>query len=64
MYRLYDRVLDTVTGKPCFIIDVDDHGEKGVIYGLEVEDQDDPDWFRWAKDPELVKLPEHRPDEV
>lgn len=59
MFRLYDRVLDKVTGKPCFVIDVDDHGAEGVVYGLEVEDQDDPDWFRWAEDDELEKLPEH-----
>lgn len=60
MFHLYDRVLDRVTGKPCFIIDVDDsHPESGVIYGLEVEDQYDDDWFRWAYDHELEKLPEH-----
>lgn len=38
MLRLYDRVLDRVTGKPCFVIGIDDHGDEGVVYGLEVED--------------------------
>ncbi|GEM_PF-4472585 len=59
MYALYDRVLDKVTGKPCFITDVDDHGDDGVVYALEVEDQSDDDWFRWAEEDELEKLPEH-----
>ena len=58
MYSLYDRVLDNKTGKPCFIIDVDD-GPDGTIYGLEAEDQDDDDWFRWAREYELSKLKEH-----
>ena len=62
MFKLFDRVLDKVTGKPCFITDVDDHGAEGVAYALEVEDQEDPDWFRWAEEDELEKLPEH--DEV
>ena len=59
MYALYARVLDKVTGKPCFITDVDDHGDDGVVYALEVEDQSDDDWFRWAEEDELEKLPEH-----
>jgi len=59
MYRLFDRVLDLKSGKPCFIIDVDDHGDEGVVYGIEAEDQGDPDWFRWAIDSDLRKLPEH-----
>lgn len=63
MYELYDRVFDTVTGKPSFVIDVDDHGEDGVVYGVEVENQDDADWFRWAEESELKKLPEHQPEE-
>ncbi len=63
MYELFDRVLDKVTGKPCFVIDVDDHGVDGVVYGLEAEDQEDPDWFRWAEECELEKLPEHQLDE-
>lgn len=58
MYKLYDRVIDVVTGKPCFVIDVDDHGAAGVVYGLESEDQEDEDWFRWASEDELRKLPE------
>ena len=58
MYSLYDRVLDKTTRKPCFVIDVDD-GPDGTIYGLEAEDQDDDDWFRWAGENELVKLGEH-----
>ena len=61
MYQLYDRVFDMVAGKPCFIIDVDDHGPDGVIYGVEAEDQDDDDWFRWAEELELKKIPEHHP---
>lgn len=60
MFKLYDRVLDKVTGKPCFITDVDDHGIDGVAYALEVEDQSDSDWFRWANEDELEKLPEHQ----
>lgn len=60
MFKLYDRVLDKVTGKPCFITDVDDHGKEGVSYALEVEDQSDSDWFRWADEDELEKLPEHQ----
>lgn len=59
MYKLHDRVLDTKSGKECFIIVVD--GEDGdFVYGVESEDQDDPDWFRWAEEDELRKLPEHR----
>lgn len=60
MFGLYDRVLDKATGKACFITDVDDHGEEGVAYALEVEDQSDDDWFRWAEEDELEKLPEHQ----
>jgi hypothetical protein len=41
MFSLYDRVFDTVTAKPCFIVDIDDHGEKGVVYSVEAEDQTD-----------------------
>ena len=63
MFELYDRVFDIVTGKPSFVIDVDDHGEEGVVYGLEVEDQNDPNWFRWAEEAELKKLPEHQSGE-
>lgn len=63
MFKLFDRVFDTVSGKPCFIIDVDDHGPEGVVYGLEVEDQNDQDWFRWAEEFEIKKLPEHHTDE-
>lgn len=63
MYELYDRVLDTVTGKPCFVIDVDDHGMEGVVYGLEAEDQEDPNRFRWAEEEELKKLPGHQAGE-
>lgn len=63
MFDLFDRVLDTVTGKPCFITDVDDHGTEGVVYGLEAEDQGDQDWFRWADERELEKLPEDESDD-
>lgn len=64
MYELYDRVRHIPTGKPCFVIDVDEGvdeatGVPGVLYGLEAEDQDDPDWFYWAEDRELEKLTEH-----
>ncbi len=59
MFELYDRVLDTVTSKPCFVVDVDDHGIEGIVYGVESEDQEDSHWFRWAEEDELVKLPEH-----
>lgn len=61
MYKLFDRVLDRVTGKPCFIIDIDD-GPQGAVFALEAEDQADADWFRLAEEDELEKLPEH--DEV
>ncbi len=60
MFRLYDRVLDRVTGKPCFVIVVDEGDDSDVAYGLEAEDQADPDWFRWAEEGELEKLPEHK----
>lgn len=59
MFELYDRVLDKVTGKSCFVIDIDDHGPEGIVYGLEAEDQSDFDWFRWAEESDLKKLPEH-----
>lgn len=59
MFRLYDRVLDTVTGKPCFVVDIDDHGVTGTVYGVESEDKADDDWFRWAEESELKKIPEH-----
>ena len=64
MFNLYDRVLHKPTGKPCFIIDISegtspDTGLPGVIYGLEAEDQYDEDWFYWAEEDELSKLPEH-----
>lgn len=59
MIDLYDRVLDKVTGKSCFVIDVDDRGPAGVVYGLEAEDQGDSDWFRFAEEDEIEKLPEH-----
>lgn len=58
MLSLFDKVMDKTTGKTCFVIDVDDHGDEGVVYGIESEDQDDSDWFRWAEESELVKLPE------
>ncbi len=61
MFSIFDRVLDKVTGKPCFITDVDDHGAEGIVYGLEAEDQEDTDWFRWAEEGDLEKLPEHEP---
>ena len=60
MFSLYDRVLDKKTRKPCFVIDIDDsHLEEGALYGLEAEDQLDHDWFRWADEGDLEKLPEH-----
>ena len=59
MFKLYDRVLDKVTGKPCFIIDLDDHRGEGVVYAVEVEDQGDQDWFRLAEKDELEKISEH-----
>ncbi len=64
MFNLYDRVLHKPSGKPCFVIDIDDGsdagmGQCGVIYGVEAEDQNDADWFYWAEEYELVKLPEH-----
>lgn len=63
MFELFDYVFDTVSGKPCFVIDIDDHGSEGVVYGLEAEDQNDQDWFRWAEDHEIKKLPERHDDE-
>lgn len=57
MFNLYDGVLGTVTGKDCFIVDIDDRGEEGLLYGLKAECQSDQDWFRWAKETELKKLP-------
>lgn len=64
MFGLHDRVRHKPTGKDCFIIDIDEGvdettGVPGVIYGLESEDQSDSDWFRWAEEGELEKLPEH-----
>lgn len=65
MFDLYDRVLHKPSGKPCFIIDIDegidpDTGLQGSIYGIEAENQDDNDWFYWAEENELIKIPEHR----
>lgn len=57
MLELFNKVRDVKTGKVCFVIDVDDHGADGVVYGIESEDQDDADWFRWAEESELVKIP-------
>ena len=57
MLELFDKARDVKTGKTCFVIDVDDHGADGVVYGIESEDQDDADWFRWAEESELVKIP-------
>lgn len=63
MFKLYDRVFDITTKKACFIIDIDDNDgqalESEIIYGLESEDQDDTNWFRWAESSEIKKLPEH-----
>lgn len=59
MFKLCDRVLDKVTGKTRFIIDVDDHGGERVVYVVEVEDQGDQDWFRLVEEDELKKIPEH-----
>lgn len=65
MFAMYDRVLDKKTGKPCFVIDIDDNSGEALpgeeVYGLEAEDQTDPDWFRWADFHDLEKLPEHDP---
>lgn len=55
MLKEYDRVLDKVTGKTCFVIIVD--GDEGdVVYGVESEDQGDDDWFRWAEACDLEYL--------
>ena len=57
---MFDRVLHIPTGKPCFIIEILDEGTTSESIGLEVEDQDDEDWFYWAKEQDLEKLPEHK----
>lgn len=57
MLALYDKVLHIPSGKPCFITYIDE-GDKGAIYGLEAEDLEDPDWFYWADEDEVEKLPE------
>lgn len=64
MYELFDRVLHKPSGKPGFVIDIDEGPVgtpeyHGPIYGFEAEDQYDPDWFYWAEEKELEKLPEH-----
>jgi hypothetical protein len=64
VFDLYDRVLHKPTGKPSFVIWIDegvdpDTGIEGVIYGIEAEDQYDEDWFYWAEENELEKLQEH-----
>lgn len=64
MFELYDRVLHKPTGKPSFVIWVDEEadqvtGKNDVIYGVEAEDQNEKDWFYWAEESELKKLPEH-----
>lgn len=59
MFELFDRVFDKVAGRSCFVIDVDDHGESGIVYGVEAEDQSVEDWFRWSDESDLVKIPEH-----
>ena len=43
----------------CFVVDIDDHGVAGTVYGVESEDQADDDWLRWAEESELKKIPEH-----
>ena len=58
MLSLYDRVLYIPKNKPCLIIDVDASGES-PIYGIEAEDQTDDDWFYWADERDLLKIPEH-----
>lgn len=65
MLKLFDRVLHVPTRKACFIIDIDEGeddrtGETSIIYGLEAEDQDDNEWFYWAEENELEKLPENQ----
>lgn len=64
MYEIHDRVEHKPTGKACFIIDIDNGidektGIPGTIYALESEDQSDSDWFYWAEESEIEKLPEH-----
>ena len=58
MFSLYDRVLHVPSGKPCIILDIFNEGRKDPHYALEVEDQDDPDWFYWAEIGDLEPLPE------
>lgn len=65
MFELYDRVLHLPSGKQCFVIDVDEGidektGVPGVIYAVESEDQSEPNWFYWADEEELRKIPEHK----
>lgn len=64
MFAEYDRVLYKPKHKACLITDIDEGvdektGIPGVIYLLEAEDQNDPEWFYWAEEDELEKLPKY-----
>lgn len=52
MFKEYDKVRFKPTGEVCFVIVVDEEADD-VIYGLESEDQEKEDWFRWCKEDDL-----------
>lgn len=52
MFSEFDTVRLKQTGETYFVIVIDE-GPEGVIYGLELEDQERDDWFRWCTEDEL-----------
>ena len=53
MFEEYDKVEYKPTGETCFVIVVDEDDEGDVLYGLELEDQEKRDWFRWCNENEI-----------
>ena len=53
MFSEYDLVRFKPTGETYIVIVIDEGGDGGVIYGIELEDQFADDWFRWCAEDEL-----------
>ena len=54
MLELYDLVRYKKDGKLYFIIDEDDDGgTQPTLYTLELEDQNEDDWMKFAKADEI-----------
>ncbi|MBQ3301619.1 MAG: hypothetical protein IJH04_05705 [Eggerthellaceae bacterium] len=52
MFSEYDKVRYKPTGETCFIVIVDE-GDAGTVYGLESEDQERDDWFKWCEESDI-----------